>query len=65
MSVDFLEGLDIGARCLEDAQTEEPEHRHQGEAVDIGRSPACSGIGHHIAVQDCGRRDPGGEADLG
>jgi hypothetical protein len=38
--VNFAEALDVAAGCLEHAQPEEPQHRHQRQVEAIGRVPA-------------------------
>jgi len=56
MSVHFLESLDVGTRCFEDPQPQEPEHRHQSEVVDVRRLPASGEHGFELEVAQAQRR---------
>lgn len=62
VSVNFFEGLDVGAGCLEDAQPEEAQHRYQGEVVEVGGLPARGEHGFELEVAEAQRRGLGGDA---
>ena len=50
VSVHFLKRLDVRARCLEDAQSEEAQHGYQGEVVDVRRLSARGEHGLELQV---------------